>query len=63
MIKAIVKDESELRPLETQRGYQVRFEEGDEAIVGGVHLILIGGTWVDYEAHMKAVEEAEAKND
>lgn len=61
MIKAIVKDESELKSLETQRGYQVRFDEGDEAIVGGTHLILIGGVWVDYEARMKA--EAEAKNE
>ena len=61
MIKAIVKDESELKSLETQSGYQVHFEEGDEAIVGGTHLILIGGVWVDYEARMKAVEEAEAE--
>ena len=66
MIKAIVKDESELKSLETQSGYQVHFEEGDEAIVGGTHLILIGGVWVDYEAYMKAEAErlkaiAEAK--
>jgi len=68
MIKATVKDEAELKSLETQKGYQVHFEEGDEAIVGGVHIILIGGAWADYEAHMKAEAErlkaeAEAKND
>ena len=63
MIKAVVKDESELASLETQDGYQVHFEEGDEAIVGGTHIILIGGAWTDYEAHMKAVEEAEAKEE
>ena len=61
MIKAVVKDEIELVSLETQDGYRAHFEEGDEAIVGGVHIILIGGTWADYEAHMKAVEEAEAE--
>jgi hypothetical protein len=61
MIKAIVKDEAELKSLETQKGYQVHFGEGDEAIVGGVHIILIGGAWADYEAHMKAIQEAEAE--
>ena len=61
MIKATVKDESELKSLETQKGYQVHFGEGDEAIVGGSHLILIGGAWTDYESYMKAVEEAEAE--
>ena len=59
MIKAIVKDEAELKSLETQKGYQAHFEEGDEAVVGGVRLILIGGKWVDYEARMKAIAEAE----
>ena len=59
MVKAIVKDEAELKSLETQMGYQVHFGEGDEAIVGGVHLILVGGVWADYEAHMKALEEDE----
>lgn len=63
MIKATVKDEAELRSLETQKGYQVHFEEGDEAIVGGVHIILICGAWVDYEAHMKAIQEAERLKD
>jgi hypothetical protein len=57
MIKATVKDEAELRSLETQKGYQVHFGEGDEAVVGGAHLILIGGAWTDYEAHMKAEAE------
>ena len=61
MIKAIVKDESELEALKTQPGFPIQFFEGDEAIVGGAHLILIGGVWADYEAYMKAVEEAEAE--
>lgn len=61
MIKAVVKDESELVSLETQDGYQVRFEEGDEAIVGGVNLILIGGEWTDKEEYdKKKLEEAMA---
>lgn len=61
MIKAVVKDESELVSLETQDGYRVRFEEGDEAIVGGVNLILIGGEWTDKEEYdKKKLEEAMA---
>ena len=62
MIKAIVKDESELKSLETQKGYQAHFGEGDEAVVGGVRLILIGGVWVNKaEYDKKLAEEAKAK--
>ena len=61
MIKAVVKDESELVSLETQDGYRVHFEEGDEAIVGEIHLILIGGEWIGKEEYdKKKLEEAMA---
>ena len=61
MIKAIVRDESELEALKTQPGFPIQFFEGDEAIVGGVGLILIGGEWIDKEAYdKKKTEEAMA---
>ena len=63
MLKAIVKDEAELKSLETQKGYQVHFEEGDEAIGGGIRLIFINGSWQDkgeYDAKVAAAEKARA---
>lgn len=61
MLKAIVRDESELEALKTQLGFPIQFFEGDEAIVGGVDLILIGGEWIDKEAYdKKKTEEAMA---
>ena len=58
MIKAIVSSLEELNGLpEAEVGYKPVYEQGDEAVVGGAHLILIGGAWTDYEAHMKAEAE------
>lgn len=66
MLKAIVSSQDEFDGLQKGPGYHPTFDEGDEAIVAGVSLILVGGAWVDYEAYMKAEAErlkaiAEAK--
>ena len=62
MIKAIAASQDEFDGLQTGPGYHPTFDEGDEAIVAGVSLILVGGVWVNKaEYDKKLAEEAKAK--
>ena len=62
MIKAIVASQDEFDGLQNGPGYHPTFDEGDEAIVAGVSLILVGGVWVNKAEYDKRMaEEAEAK--
>lgn len=63
MIKAIVSSLEELNGLpEAEVGYKPVYEQGDEAIVGGVALVFIGGEWIDKTQHDKELaEEAKAR--
>ena len=63
MIKAIVSSKAELDALPQGVGYQPTFEEGDEAIGGGIRLIFINGSWQDkgeYDERVAAAEKARA---